>query len=79
MKKLHRYKINETHLYIKPEQYFIFILKLLLCTFFVNIILQFSSKVPGAPPKNVKTLGFFYMFFHSFYIFLSITADTIKL
>ena len=45
--------------------------------FFVNVVLHFSSKVPGAPTKNVKT--FFFFFFYSFYIFLSITADTIKL
>ena len=42
-----------------------------------NIVLHFSSKVPGALTKNVKT--FFFSFFHSFYIFLSVTADTIKL
>ena len=39
-----------------------------------NIVLHFSSKVLGALTKNVKTF-----FFHSFYIFLSVTADMIKL
>ena len=39
-----------------------------------NIVLHFSSTVPGALTKNVKNF-----FFHSFYIFLSVTADTIKL
>ena len=33
-------------------------------TFFVNIVLHFSSKVPGAPMKNVKY--FFFFFFSQF-------------
>ena len=41
-----------------------------------NIVLHVSSKVPGTLMKNVKN---FFLFFHSFYIFLSVTADTIKI
>ena len=46
-----------------------------------NIVLHFSSKVPGSLTKNVTPFFFFFFsfFFHSFYTFLSVTADTIKL
>ena len=50
----HKYAGHANDCLYEKYKHFFFI-------FFVNIVLHFSSKVPGAPTKNVKT--FFSLFF----------------